>query len=117
MGSATYLMVMLFIVAGTVWLEFALRTRVFRRWRRLALSVLPVLVVFALWDVYAIAHGHWWFDESRITGIRLPGELPLDELVFFIVVPIASILTLEAVRSATGLPAGDEELGSAKDTP
>ena len=80
----------------------------YRRWRRLGLSVLPVVVIFALWDMHAIAAGHWWFDESLITGIRLPGELPLDELVFFIVVPIASILTLEAVRSATGLPAGDE---------
>ncbi len=108
MGRASYLTVMVFIFLGTVWLEVALRTRVYRRWRRLGLSVLPVVVIFALWDMHAIAAGHWWFDESLITGIRLPGELPLDELVFFIVVPIASILTLEAVRSATGLPAGDE---------
>ncbi len=109
MGSASYLTVMVFIFLGTAWLEVALRTRVYRRWRRLALSVLPVVVIFGLWDIYAISQGHWWFDESLITGIRLPGELPLDELVFFIVVPIASILTLEAVRSATGLPVGDEE--------
>ncbi|MGB7981283.1 MAG: lycopene cyclase domain-containing protein [Candidatus Nanopelagicales bacterium] len=109
MGSASYLTVMVFIFLGTAWLEVALRTRVYRRWRRLALSVLPVVVIFALWDVYAIGQGHWWFDESRITGIRLPGELPLDELVFFVVVPIASILSLEAVRSATGLRVGDEQ--------
>ena len=51
----------------------------------------------------------WWFDEDLITGIRLPGELPVDEVVFFILVPLAAILTLEAVRSATGLPVGDEE--------
>ncbi len=108
MGSASYLAVMVFIVAGSAWLEVGLRTRVYQRWRRLALSVLPVVVIFALWDVYAISAGHWWFDEALITGIRLPGALPLDELVFFVVVPIAAILTLEAVRSATGLKVGDE---------
>jgi lycopene cyclase domain-containing protein len=110
-GQWSYLAVMAFIVLGAGWLEVGLRTRVLRRWRRLLLSVLPVAAVFALWDIHAIASGHWWFDEARITGIRLPGELPVDEVVFFLLVPVAAILTLEAVRSATGLPVGDEAVG------
>jgi lycopene cyclase domain-containing protein len=100
---------MAFIFLGAAWLEIGLRTRVLRRWRRLLLTVLPVVAVFALWDLYAIASGHWWFDEDLITGITLPGDLPVDEVVFFILVPLAAILTLEAVRSATGLPVGDEQ--------
>ena len=108
MGHVSYLAVMAFILLGAGWLEFGLRTRVLRRWRRLALSVLPVAMLFALWDVYAISAGHWWFDESLITGIRLAGDLPLDEVVFFLLVPVAAILTLEAVRAATGLRVGDE---------
>jgi lycopene cyclase domain-containing protein len=107
-GHWSYLAVMGFILLGAGWLELGLRTRVLRRWRRLLLSVLPVAGLFALWDVHAIRSGHWWFDEGLITGIRLPGELPLDEVVFFLLVPLAAILTLEAVRSATGLPVGDE---------
>ena len=109
MGHWSYLAVMAFIFLGAAWLEIGLRTRVLRRWRRLLLTVLPVAAVFALWDVYAIASGHWWFDEDLITGITLPGDLPVDEVVFFILVPLAAILTLEAVRSATGLPVGDEQ--------
>ena len=111
MGHFSYLAVMAFILLGAGWLEFGLRTRVLRRWRRLALSVLPVAMLFALWDVYAISAGHWWFDESLITGIRLAGDLPLDEVVFFLLVPVAAILTLEAVRAATGLRVGDEAPG------
>ncbi len=91
-----------------MWLEFALRTRVFKRPRRLLLTVLPVTLPFLVWDAYAISQGHWWFDTDRILGVYLPGEIPLDELLFFIVIPIASILTLEAVRSVRGWPAGDE---------
>lgn len=108
MGRWSYLAVMAFIVVGTGWLEVALRTRVYRRWRRLLLSVLPVAVLFALWDLYAIAAGHWWFDTSMISGVLLPGGLPIDEVVFFLVVPVAAVLTLEAVRSGSGHEVGDE---------
>jgi lycopene cyclase domain-containing protein len=104
----SYVAVLAFILLATGWLEVALRTRVYRRWRRLLASVLPVVAVFVLWDVYAIARGHWTFDTSRITGVNLPGDLPLDEVAFFVIVPVAGILTLEAVRSVRGWSVGDE---------
>jgi hypothetical protein len=42
-----------------------------------------------------------------VTGVVLPGGVPLEELVFFVVVPLAAVLTLEAVRSARGWDVGD----------
>jgi lycopene cyclase domain-containing protein len=98
-GRFSYVAILAFVLIGCLWLEVALRTRVFRRWLRLLLSLAPVAVVFCLWDAYAIAMGHWHFDEARVLGIDIPGAIPLDELLFFLVIPIASILTLEAVRS------------------
>ena len=94
-----YVAVLGFVLLGCLWLEVALRTRVLRRWRRLLLAILPAMLVFVLWDVYAIAAGHWTFDPDRILGIHLPGDLPLDEVLFFLVIPLASVLTIEAVRS------------------
>ncbi len=108
MGHFSYVAVLVFVLLGSGWLEIALRTRVFRRPRRLLLTVLPVTLPFLIWDAYAISQGHWWFDTDRILGVYLPGEIPLDELLFFIVIPIASVLTLEAVRSVRRWPAGDE---------
>jgi lycopene cyclase domain-containing protein len=105
--SFTYLGVMLFVVVGSGWLELVMRTHVLRRWRRLLLSLLPVVVVFYLWDAYAISRGHWTFDPTLVTGVVLPGGVPLEELVFFVVVPLAAVLTLEAVRSARGWDVGD----------
>jgi lycopene cyclase domain-containing protein len=107
-GQYSYVAVLVFVLVGSGWLEIALRTRVFRRPRRLLLTVIPVTLPFLIWDAYAISQGHWWFDTDRILGVYLPGEIPLDELLFFILIPIASILTLEAVRSVRGWPAGDE---------
>ncbi|GIF48555.1 lycopene cyclase domain-containing protein [Asanoa ferruginea] len=103
-----YLAVLLGCLAGALWLEPALRVNVLRRWRRLLLTIVPVMAIFALWDIAAIAAGHWSFDPMQTTGILLPGRLPLDELLFFLVVPLCAILGFEAVRAVLRLPAGDE---------
>jgi hypothetical protein len=34
---------------------------------------------------------------SQIVGIFGPGKIPLEEYLFFIIVPIAAIMTIEAV--------------------
>ncbi len=109
MGQWTYLAVLLFILVGSAWLEIVLRTRVLRRWRRLLLAVAPGLVVFIGWDLYAIAAGHWTFDPARVVGVTLPGGVPLEEALFFLIVPLAGLLTFEAARSVTRWPAGDED--------
>ena len=115
MSHLAYLGVLAFTLAGTAWLEVFLRTRVYRRWRRLVLSIAPVVVLFSLWDLYAIAAHHWTFDSQHMTGVLLGGSLPLDEVLFFVVVPLAAILTLEAVRSVKRWEVGDEMPGTCRD--
>ncbi|MEI2726722.1 MAG: lycopene cyclase domain-containing protein [Verrucomicrobiota bacterium] len=74
-----------------------------------------MLVVFVVWDLYAIASGHWWFDPYRTTGVVLPGDLPLDELLFFVVIPVCAVLSLEAVRAVKRWEVGDEAPGEVVD--
>ena len=107
-GHFAYLGVLVFTLIGTVWLEVFLRARVYSKLLRLTLTVLPVVVVFVMWDLYAISVGHWTFDPQRTTGVVFAGGLPLDEVLFFVVIPIAAILTLEAVRSMKRWQVGDE---------
>jgi lycopene cyclase domain-containing protein len=108
MRHFAYLGVLLGCFLAAVWLEPVLKVGVFRRFRRLVLTVLPVAAVFVLWDLVAIAAGHWHFDRAQITGVFLPGGLPLDEVLFFVVVPVCAILGFEAVRVVLRRPAGDE---------
>lgn len=108
MRHLSYLFVLAGCLAAAIWLEPVLKVNVFRRWRRLLLTLLPVVVVFAIWDLLAIAAGHWTFDPAQTTGILLPGGLPLDEVLFFVVVPVCAILGFEAVRAVLRRPAGDE---------
>jgi lycopene cyclase domain-containing protein len=108
MSHLSYVGILLFVLVGCLWLEVALRTRVLVRWRRLVLSIAPVVVLFFGWDAYAVGRGHWSFDVDRILGAYAPWSVPVDEILFFMAIPLASILTLEAVRSVKGWPAGDE---------
>jgi lycopene cyclase domain-containing protein len=81
----------------TLPLEFVLRARVYRRWRALLSAVLPVMIIFSIWDIVAIYRDHWTYDPRFLTGIRLIGGLPLEELGFFFVVSVCGLLTYEAV--------------------
>jgi len=102
-----YLLVMAACVLITLPLEFVFGARVYRRWRRLALTLIPVLLVFLTWDALAIHAGEWSY--RHLTGVRL-GNLPIEEVVFFIVIPTCSILTFEAVRRLRPeWRAGDEQ--------
>jgi lycopene cyclase domain-containing protein len=109
MTHLLYLAMLAGCLAATAVVEASLHTRVYARWRRLACAVLPTVVVFGTWDVYAIARHQWSYVPRWVTGVRLPGDLPLEELLFFVVVPTCAVITLEAVRRRRpGWVIGDE---------
>ena len=89
----------LFTIIGSFWLEIVLTVGVLRRVKRLLLSIAPVAILFLIWDAYAISQGHWYFDSNQILGVIGPFDIPLEEFLFFIFIPIASVMTIEAVRT------------------
>ena len=108
MRQLSYLGMLAFCLVGTLPLELWLGVRVYRQGRRLVLTLLPVVAVFIGWDLYAISAGHWDFDPAQLLGVVLPGGIPVEELLFFVVVPTCALLAFEAVRRVKGWPAGDE---------
>jgi lycopene cyclase domain-containing protein len=94
-----YMAMLAFTVCGSFWLEIVLKTSVLRRWKRALLSILPISTLFLIWDAYAIAQGHWFFNRDRMLGIYGPFDIPLEEFLFFIIVPMAAILTIEGVTT------------------
>jgi lycopene cyclase domain-containing protein len=79
----------------TLPLELVLGVRVYRRPGRLLVALVPVLAVFLCWDAAAVAAGEWSYHH--LLGARV-GNLPIEEVLFFLVVPTCAVLTLEAVR-------------------
>jgi lycopene cyclase domain-containing protein len=95
----TYLAVLCGCLVSALWLEPVLRVGVLRQWRRLLLTLVPVAAVFVAWDLAAVAAGQWSFDPNQVLGVWLPGGLPLEEVVFFLAVPLCAVLGFEAVRT------------------
>jgi lycopene cyclase domain-containing protein len=102
MDQYQYLLLMGACVAITLPLEFVFGARVWRRPRRLLVALAPTVLLFSVWDVVAIARGHWSYSDRYTTEWVLPGDLPVEELVFFVVIPVCGLLTLEAVRRILG---------------
>ena len=89
---------LIFPVVGSFWLEVFLKVGVLRRLKRAALSIVPSSLIFLVWDYYAVRNHHWSFDKDQVVGIFGPAGIPLEEFLFFIVVPLAALMTIEAVR-------------------
>jgi lycopene cyclase domain-containing protein len=84
---ASYAAMLLFVLIGTLPLHWYYHL------------IVPAAVLFVAWDLVATAAGQWRFDPAQTFAWRLWG-LPLEEYAFFVVIPLAAILTFEAVKAA-----------------
>lgn len=99
MDRYQYLLLMGACLVITLPLELVFGARVWRRPRRLLAAMWLPVALFSLWDVVAIGRDHWTYSPRYTTGWSLPFSFPVEELVFFLVIPVCGLLTLEAVRS------------------
>ena len=93
-----YVAMLAFCLAGTLPLIVAFRLDVLRQPGRLALTVAAAGLPFLMWDLYATSAGHWRFDAEQTLPWRMAG-LPVEEIAFFIVIPLVTVLTFEAVKA------------------
>lgn len=98
MDRYQYVAVMGACLLITLPLELVLGARVWRQPRRLARALTPCLV-FLVWDVWATARGSWGFAPRYTLGVTFPGGMVVEEVLFFTIVPVCALLTLEAVRN------------------
>ncbi len=60
-------------------------------------AILPVLIIFVAWDIAATELGHWSFGLDKMLGIVIVNQ-PVEELMFFVVIPLFYIIVWEAVK-------------------
>ena len=93
----SYLGMLVFTAAASFWIEIAFKVRVLRRIKRVLLSLLPISIGFLIWDAYAISQGNWYFDKKQVIGLNAPFHIPIEEVLFFLIIPIAVLMTMEGV--------------------
>jgi lycopene cyclase domain-containing protein len=65
--------------------------------RALGLTIFIILVLFGSWDIFATSRGHWYFNPQGIFGLKLI-NLPVEEWLFFVIIPFCCIFTWEALN-------------------
>ena len=65
--------------------------------RALFYSLAAILILFGAWDVFATYRGHWQFSPHGVWAFRVV-NLPLEEVLFFVVIPFCCIFTWEAIN-------------------
>jgi lycopene cyclase domain-containing protein len=64
---------------------------------RLIPAIGSPFAVLIMWDSIAVSRGHWNFNEKYITGIKII-NLPVEEILFFIIIPFCALFTWEVVK-------------------
>ncbi len=72
---------------------------VYRQSGRAVAAIVPVAVVYLIWDGIAVAAHVWSFNPRYVLGVVAPGGLPVEEVLFFVVIPLCGLLTYSAVDS------------------
>ncbi|MDD3345908.1 MAG: lycopene cyclase domain-containing protein [Candidatus Omnitrophica bacterium] len=72
-----------------------------KNFKALFFSIGIIVIVFGGWDMFAAWRGHWYFDRRGVCGVWL-FNLPLEEWLFFVVVPFCCIFTWEALKFIKG---------------
>jgi len=69
----------------------------YKKWAAFGLANFIVSVLFIIWDMCYTHFGVWGFNPQYLTGIYL-GNLPAEEILFFICIPFSSIYTYHCLK-------------------
>ena len=93
-----YLWIILGTVTGPFFLSFDKKVHFYTYWKALFPSILIVAFAFISWDQLFTQAGIWGFNRTYLTGIFL-GDLPIEEVLFFLVVPYACVFIYEVLKA------------------
>ncbi len=91
-----YFLLHLFTISFPLLRSFEYRVKYYTKWGRLALAIVLTGFVFIVWDVLFTESGVWGFTPQYLSGYYLM-NLPVEEWLFFVTVPFASIFIFENV--------------------
>ncbi len=92
-----YLFILIISLAGPLALSFEKNLRLYKRWKYLLPAILITMVVFVTWDIIFTNMGCWYFNVKYNSGIYI-NKLPLEEYLFFMVIPYACAFSFYAVQ-------------------
>jgi lycopene cyclase domain-containing protein len=93
-----YAWVILLSFAGPFALSFDKKVSFYKEWSFVFIATLIVALPFLIWDELFTQWGVWGFNADYLLKIYI-GRLPLEEVLFFIVIPYNFIFLLKVVQA------------------
>ncbi len=97
MSKYLYLSINIFTLLPPLLFGFDRRVAFWHRNPRLPFSVSLVALIFILWDIYFTEIGVWSFNPEYLVGFNIV-NLPLEEILFFFTIPLASVFIFQVVK-------------------
>ena len=94
----TYLLILAAALAGPLVLSFDKKVAFYKNWSYLFPAVLFPAFIYIAWDIYFTSQGVWRFSREHIIGLKFI-NLPIEEVLFFLVVPYCCLFIYECIRS------------------
>lgn len=95
---STYLLVDLLAFIFPFLLSFDKKVHFYTQWKFLFPAVFMTMLLFIPWDILFTLNGVWKFNEIHLLGVNI-FHIPVEEWLFFIVVPYASVFTYEVLNT------------------
>ena len=93
-----YLWLIVGSFVGPFFLSFDRKVHFYTYWKRLFPAISIVAFFFIIWDQFFTQEKIWGFTPKYLQGICL-GDLPLEEVMFFFVVPYACVFIYEVLKA------------------
>lgn len=91
-----YFILHIFTISYPLARSFEPKIQYARKWSPLFLAIGITGAFFIVWDIVFTRAGVWGFNSKYLMGIYLL-DLPIEEVLFFVTVPFASIFIYECV--------------------
>ena len=92
-----YLTIELIAISVPLALSFEKNLRFYKRWKNISLAIVFSMFIYVSWDVLFTHFEVWEFNPKYNSGISI-FKLPLEEHLFFITIPYASLFLFYAIN-------------------
>ena len=94
----TYFLILACSIAGPLALSFDKKVAFYKKWKYVFAAMLLPALFFIVWDGTFAKMNVWFFNEKYIITKPFIYNLPLEEVLFFFVVPYCCTFIYECVR-------------------
>ncbi|MBA4408061.1 MAG: lycopene cyclase domain-containing protein [Bacteroidota bacterium] len=93
----TYLILLIGSLAAPLALSFDKKVRYYKNLKYILPAILVTATIFWVWDIRFTAAQVWSFNSAYTVGLEMIG-LPLEEWLFFIIIPYVCVFIYEVLK-------------------